>query len=325
MTQSTAHALHPSPFSSSYHHHHQHRRTSSNGSKLRAVRPALHRRSTTTYSINKLGSGQVKQSVSTCDDESEMAASFLNFCAMCERQITVPDNSLLYCSERCRRKDSCKPLSASCPSTASMPYSTTPPTSPPMSPRTIVAPMTPTRRPSTAIRIPGEHHDAKTDLDPTEWKPVIPMGSGPGGLSTLATSEAWQFLSQFHDEPMMPTRRPRAIHRSSTTSLSAWSASGMTLPALTSTPSTVASSLSSTASDGPGPLHESIHHRPLPPRHNPCFSSSASATKGVELVVPHVTTPADDVTAPDMSDHGSIFPASSSIWNGSDKTPTEPH
>lgn len=77
MTQSTAHTLHPSPFSS---HHHQHRRTPSNGSKLRAVRPALHRRGTTNYSIHKLGSGQAKQSVSVDDDcESEMAASFLNF------------------------------------------------------------------------------------------------------------------------------------------------------------------------------------------------------------------------------------------------------
>ncbi|OJJ88136.1 uncharacterized protein ASPGLDRAFT_43264 [Aspergillus glaucus CBS 516.65] len=319
MTQSTAHTLHPSPFSSS--HHHQHRRTPSNGSKLRAVRPALHRRGTTNYSIHKLGSGQAKQSVSVDDDcESEMAASFLNFCAMCERQITVPDNSLLYCSERCRRKDSCKPLSASCPSTASMPLSTSPPTSPPMSPRAIVAPMTPTRKPSAAIRIPGEHHDAKTDLDPSEWKPVIPMGSVPNGLSSLATSEAWHYLSQFHDEPMPPMRRPRAIHRTSTTSLSALSApsvSGIALPALTSTPSTVASSFSSNASDAPGLLHEPIHHRPLPPRH-----SSSSVTKGVQLVVPHVKTSAEDVTAPDMSDHGSIFPASSSIWTGSDKTLT---
>lgn len=180
--------------------------------------------------------------------------------------------------------------------------------------------MTPTRKPSAAIRIPGEQHDAKTDLDPSEWKPVIPMGSVPNGLSSLATSEAWHYLSQFHDEPMPPMRRPRAIHRTSTTSLSALSApsvSGIALPALTSTPSTVASSFSSNASDAPGLLHEPIHHRPLPPRH-----SSSSVTKGVQLVVPHVKTSAEDVTAPDMSDHGSIFPASSSIWTGSDKTLT---
>lgn len=69
-----------------------------------------------------------------------------------------------------------------------------------------------------------------------------------------------------------------------------------------------ASSYSSTASDFLGMYEQ----RPLPPRHNPYFSSSA-ATKGVELVVPHiVSTP--DVAAVEMSDSGSIFPASSAVW-----------
>lgn len=183
-----------------------------------------------------------------------------------------------------------------------------------MSPRTIVPPMTPTRsKPSAPIRIPGDHHDTRTDLDPTEWKPVIPMGSGPGNLSTLASSEAWQFLSQFHDEPMVPMRRPGAVKRGSTTSLSAWSAAG-TLPPLTSTPSTVASSFSSNASDCSGSLHEA-HTRPLPPRHS-------SVNKGVELVVPHVKVTEEDVSAPDMSSQGSIFPASSSLWDGKTSTRT---
>jgi hypothetical protein len=34
--------------------------------------------------------------------------------------------------------------------------------------------------------------------------------------------------------------------------------------------------------------------RPLPPRHNPSFSTSAGATKGVELVVPHIITSAEE-------------------------------
>ena len=196
---------------------------------------------------------------------------------------------------------------------------TTPPASPPMSPRTIVPPMTPTRLPtSSAIRIPGDHHETKTDLDPTEWKPVLSAGSGPGNLSTLASSEAWQFLSQFHDEPMLPMRRrPGAGNRNSTTSLSGLSAPGA-VPVLTHTPSSVASSFSSNASDYAGSIHEAAHHRPLPPRH-----SSTSVTKGVELVVPHVKAPAEDATAADLSDHGSIFPASSSqLWEDDSKTPT---
>ena len=133
MTQSTAHVLPSHPPSSSSH---PHRRTPSfNPPKVKSARPTLHRRSTTHHSIFKLGSGQPKQSVVQDNSHSEMAASFLNFwyvtsnvislilpvclsanilhsahslflrltlscSAMCERQITVPDNSLLYCSER---------------------------------------------------------------------------------------------------------------------------------------------------------------------------------------------------------------------------------
>lgn len=56
-----------------------------------------------------------------------------------------------------------------------------------------------------------------------------------------------------------------------------------------------------------------LHHRPLPPRHK-------NSSKSVELVVPHVNAPVVDVTAPEergeaeVSDRGSIFPASSSLW-----------
>ena len=185
---------------------------------------------------------------------------------------------------------------------SSMHTTTTPPTSPPLSPRTIVAPMTPTRFPFTSmpsIRIPTEPHDSKSDLDPTEWKPVL-LAGGPGTGTSLASSDAWNYLSRFHGgSENLLTRRAR---------------SAASLPALVggapsmTAPASEASSYSSTASDYLG-MHE---QRPLPPRHNPYFSSSA-ATKGVELVVPHiVSTP--DVAAVEMSDSGSIFPASSAVW-----------
>jgi len=181
---------------------------------------------------------------------------------------------------------------------------TTPPTSPPLSPRTIVPPMTPTRVPSNpipSIRGPTEAHESRTDLDPTEWKPVI-LGAG----SSLASSEAWNYLSRFHggDETLLARRSHR-----STTSLPAL-VGGTPAPSLTNTPS-MASSYSSTASDYLGSMYET-NRRPLPPRHKPSFPSSA-ATKGVELVVPHIaTTP--DIVAVEMSDSGSIFPASSAVW-----------
>lgn len=189
--------------------------------------------------------------------------------------------------------------------------STTPPTSPPLSPRTIVAPMTPTGVPS--FQIHHDTHNTNSDPDPTEWKPVIL----PTRTSSLASSDAWNYLSQFYggDETML-LRRP--THRS-TASLPGLGSAHSTVPSLTRAPS-VASSLSSTASDYLGSIYElssSSHQRPLPPRHSPYSSSSAAATKGVELVVPHiVSAPGDADTDGDVrvSDSGSILPASSAVW-----------
>ncbi|KAJ5815449.1 hypothetical protein N7474_007226 [Penicillium riverlandense] len=307
--------------------HHRRSPSSSHAiaSKNKSSRPALHRRGTSALnpSISKLGAGHARGASKSEDiPEFDMAASFLNFCAMCEKQITVPNNALLYCSESCRRKDSCKPLSASWPSmspTSTSTYTTTPPTSPPLSPRTIVAPMTPTRVQSVpSIRIPSDLHDSRTDLDPTEWKPVITATHGRGhstsSSASLASSDAWNYLSQFHggNEAML-ARRPSSNR--STTSLPALvggaGAGYMHTPA---TPSTVASSFSSTASDDLGSMYGSalaMQQRPLPPRHNPCFSGGATATKGVELVVPHIAV---------VSANGSISSPNGSLFHGSDST-----
>lgn len=72
----------------------------------------------------------------------------------------------------------------------------------------------------------------------------------------------------------------------------------------------LSSSVSSSASDYLG----SYEHRPLPPRHKPSFSGTYA--KGVQLVVPHVSdVPGVRVEMVDGdSDSGSIFPASSSVW-----------
>ncbi|GKZ17301.1 hypothetical protein AbraIFM66951_010624 [Aspergillus brasiliensis] len=285
--------------------HHRRTPSGSNVPKLRNSRPALHRRGTSfvNHSISKLGSGQITKQLELEDDRPpEMAASFLNFC--------------------CRRKDSHKPLSASFSSNSSMSSSTTPPASPPMSPRMIVAPMTPTKGAArcSISRIPSEWNDFKTDQDPSEWKPVIPTGSG---ASSLASSEAWNYLSQFHrEDSMMPVRRPRFDHRSSTSLSALWSATGP-VPPLMHTPSTAASSVSSNGSDYMSYVHDSAY-RPLPPRHKPQISGCSSAAKGLDLVVPHVHVTAEDAPAINISNDGSIFPASSALWDEKpiEKTPT---
>ncbi|KAL5048502.1 hypothetical protein BDW71DRAFT_177833 [Aspergillus fruticulosus] len=223
---------------------------------------------------------------------------------MCEKQITVPDDRLLYCSESCRRKDTKKPLSASFPSISPPPtYKSYPPR---MGTPDIVAPLTPTAAPvmaSQPIRIPTDMHETKTDIDPTEWKPVIPTDDRS---SSIMASDAWKYLSKFHrDESVLPMRRAKDRNTSST-SLS-------TLPSLSNTPSTP-SSVSSIASDYMSHMvYESSAHRPLPPRHKPCSSASGSVTKGVELVIPHIAVIPD--TRVDTASSGSIFPAGSGLWN----------
>ncbi len=74
-------------------------------------------------------------------------------------------------------------------------------------------------------------------------------------------------------------------------------------PSLSLTPTTTASSLSTsidyiTTTTHP---HYDFNTRPLPPRHDPSYSSSAGAIKGgYDLVMPHVAPP---VMASSVSDH----------------------
>ncbi|KAL1852613.1 hypothetical protein Plec18167_007706 [Paecilomyces lecythidis] len=200
--------------------------------------------------------------------------------------------------------------------------STTPPSSPPMSPRSIVAPMTPTRLPPSSFptgRIAAELHDAKSDLDPTEWKPVIHRRHG--SATSLASSEAWNFLSQFHgnEEATPVARRPGMGHRSSS-SLSILTSGGAGSPSLAHTPSTATSSYNS-SSDYVSLMFD-FSNRPLPPRHNPSFSGSSGATKGVELVMPHLHVPSSvEVITIASNDSGSLFPASGGTWENEAKKP----
>lgn len=71
--------------------HLHHRRTpSSNGSKVRTSRPALHRKGTysVNHSISKLGSGQVRRPEAESDRQPDMAASFLNFWYVVARSLS---------------------------------------------------------------------------------------------------------------------------------------------------------------------------------------------------------------------------------------------
>ncbi len=71
----------------------------------------------------------------------------------------------------------------------------------------------------------------------------------------------------------------------STTSIASLNSSTHT-PSLAQTPTTASSSLS-TSADYNKPTYD-FNTRPLPPRHDPSYSSSAGAAKGIDLVMPHV-------------------------------------
>ncbi|KAK2758428.1 hypothetical protein FQN52_008261 [Onygenales sp. PD_12] len=230
------------------------------------------------------------------EDWAFMATAFLQFCATCEKQIMIPSNSILYCSESCRRRDSAKPLSLSLSSYPSNPsnnhsnnynYNSSPPSSPPMSSspkataKAIVAPLTPTNlnpNPSApTIRIPPDHHDGKSDLDPTEWKPKIARAN------SATTTEAFRYLAQFQ-------------RTSTTTTAKNMTGDSTSLPSLLHSHSNSQTPSASTASSSPSSPTTSTYHvdlasyqRPLPPLHNPASASAMrKAGGGVGLVVPCV-------------------------------------
>jgi hypothetical protein len=166
------------------------------------------------------------------------------------------------------------PLSAATPTTTSR--------SP--SPRPILPPRFPTGSSadfvSSSPRIPSQLHDAKSDLDPTEWKPKIRRHE------TSTHSEAFRYLSRFHSSPAVPgvSASLRRRHHPSTTSIASLSVTHTS--SVAQSPTTSASSLSNSVDLT---SHMSNYKtRPLPLRHDPSYCSSAGVTKGIDLVMPYV-------------------------------------
>lgn len=183
---------------------------------------------------------------------------------------------------------------------------TTPPDSASNSPRPILPSRIPTgasygSTSSSSSRIPPELHNAKSDLDPTEWKPKLHRR----GVST--NSEAFRYLSRFHqptaneENQAIPKPDLTRDYHSSTTSIASLATSTTHSTSLPLTPTTAASSLSASI-DYSNPKYD-FNTRPLPPRHDPAYSSSAGANKGIELVLPHVAPAAVPATAGSMPEH----------------------
>jgi len=191
--------------------------------------------------------------------------------AMCEKQIVVPNSSILYCSERyfprspylfilliwyfsCRRRDSAIPIANPYLSLLSSPTKMVTSTlvgdmDDPFGSKipTYVPQLQPTPRTAPDGRIPAKFHDTKSGLDPTEWKPAelsvtewkSPTKSGDWKpkLTHRPSSEATSYLSKFHRSSDSLTSRRRPMIGHSRTTISSRSTPGLSLTSTASTSS----------------------------------------------------------------------------------------
>ncbi|KAF2191475.1 hypothetical protein K469DRAFT_720500 [Zopfia rhizophila CBS 207.26] len=208
------------------------------------------------------------------EEEEVMATSFLQYCSTCEKQIIVPNNLVLYCSESCRKKDNEKALS--------YPIDHFPPATPfanfsfeDFQFRDIVPLRSPTapcsQRSSCAFSELSSDDNAVS-----------------GDEKSKEDSEASRYLRQFQsatataESAVRPTR-PR--YNRASTSQATFSAA----PSLSHTPaSSVSFSLPYTPST-----------RPLPPRTNP--HSSSYGSRSIDLVTPFTYTATTPSSPPQYS------------------------
>ncbi|KAF7194591.1 hypothetical protein HII31_04097 [Pseudocercospora fuligena] len=209
--------------------------------------------------------------VKDAEDETNGMESFLQFCTTCEKQIVTPNPSILYCSEACRRRDSrptsiadIQAITQSISSPAASNVSATsyfdhpaPDIVPQRSP-TIVRPMS-----LTFSELNLSDRDSRSSTDSSD-------------RDSRRDSDALHYLEQFYNDlnSSKPTR-PRMSSRANTTATGG--DSNTNLPSLVHSPSSSYGTVASNAS-----------YRPLASRHNP-FTSSYSATKSIELVIPYPT------------------------------------
>ncbi|KAF2205290.1 hypothetical protein GQ43DRAFT_362749 [Delitschia confertaspora ATCC 74209] len=212
-----------------------------------------------SHAPSKAGAKAAQRKEEEFEDDESMATSFLQYCTTCEKQIIVPKNSVLYCSESCRKKDNEKAL----------PYAIE--RSPPLTPfsssnfddshfRDIVPRRSPTAPPSK-----------RSSMVLSEMSSEDTTASGDE--NPIRDSEASRYLRQFHSTTVatdLSVRHHRPPYNRSSTSQATSSAA----PSLSHTPaSSVSYSMPFTPST-----------RPLPPRTNPHISSYGS--RSIDLVTP---------------------------------------
>ncbi|OCK89407.1 uncharacterized protein K441DRAFT_667493 [Cenococcum geophilum 1.58] len=231
----------------------------------RPSKPAPLLKRVNSHGTNKGGHKAAQHTEEDLEDEESMATSFLQYCTSCEKQIIVPNNSALYCSEICRKKDNEKILSYSSEhSPPPTPFSNFSFEDLPI--RDIVAPRSPTAAPSQR----SSSAFSEASLEDSTLS---------GDERLRRDSEASRYLRQFQSTTAMAEtsgRQTRPRYNRSPMSMVTMSAA----PSLSHTPTSSASmSMPYTPSN-----------RPLPPRSNP--HSSSYGSRSIDLVMPFTATAA---------------------------------
>ncbi|KAF2112660.1 hypothetical protein BDV96DRAFT_602047 [Lophiotrema nucula] len=256
-----------------------HTRHPSNHSKrplpahARPSKPAPLTKRSTSHGASKSVQKAALRKEEDLEDEEGMATSFLNFCTYCEKQIVVPNNFVLYCSESCRKKDNEK----------AKPQEWSPPLTPfgnwsmeDLHFKDIVAPRSPTAPRSQ--RSSCAFSEISSDDN-----------TGSSDEKQRKDTEASWYLRQFQPasqkgETTATVRQPRPRYNRASTSQATWSAA----PSLSHTP---ASSISYSMPYTPST-------RPLPPR---TTNSSSYGSRSIDLVTPFSYTSTTTASPPQYS------------------------
>ncbi|RVD85640.1 uncharacterized protein DFL_003956 [Arthrobotrys flagrans] len=264
--------------------------------RRKAIRPPLRKSATVSSSSSRglppptssaIAAREKKASDRAAEAEIDplMAASFLPFCSFCEKQIVIPNNGILYCSEACRRRDrDTKSNPNSVPISGSAPLQhhggfgswSTPPISPRLgyadiAPPNLIAPSSPTSAHSiplarTVSNPSGDYGHVSfsppSDSIPLHRRPAYEMSYPSMSAPPSPTSSSGVFL---------PSKRPHHLPRNNT---------------FTSAPSLANSPATSTSSHGAYNPYQGNLARPLPPIRNPYSYSHNSSPRSIDLVTP---------------------------------------
>lgn len=211
-----------------------------------------------------------------------MAQSFLPFCAHCEKQIVVPNTSILFCSEKCKRKDQARSPSVPINMPPYNPYGITPPMTPlsheldGLLPRNYVQPLSPTP-PRSGSAPAFEDYPLVRSMSAMSINTYTPEPSRPnsGSASPIDLQPSSPSnSSNIYQPPRRPVQHMRTMTAGSLATMSSYSAAPH-----------------SGAHGAPVPTQYQYggQQRPLPPLHRPHpFSTSP---RSIDLVTPYVSTP----------------------------------